>query len=77
MLRIIYIDGVVLYIWKKSGRFNDMKYHGSYNKEFILYKFHFIWIYIYKVEEYGHSLLAMDLDGYVCKDIYIYRTIYL
>ena len=38
----IYIDRVVLYIWKKSGRFNDMKYHGSYNKEFILYKFHFI-----------------------------------
>ena len=36
MLRIIYIDRVVIYIYmKKSGGFNDMKYHGSYNKEFI------------------------------------------
>ena len=73
MLRIIYIDRVVLYIYEK--RVEDLMIWNI--MAHITKSLYFISFTLYKVEEYGHSLLVMDLDGYVCKDIYIYRTIYL
>ena len=54
---------------EKGEGFNDVKYHGSYNKE--RYEENFI---CFTLLEYIYNVVELSINNYVCKNIYLSKN---